>query len=76
MQYLTYSQIFNFTCSGKNLWHLLSFKCFNLYGEVSKYYKLVSILFSDPLLCQISISTDSYEVKFARHNFKVLYHHY
>jgi len=41
-----------------------SFRYFNKYDEASKNYKLIIVLYSDPLLCSISTSNDSNYVKF------------
>jgi hypothetical protein len=37
-------------------WRLLSLRCFNLYGQASNNYKLMSIKFTDPFLCIFSTS--------------------
>jgi len=44
--------------------HILSFRCFILYGKASGNCKFIIAQLSDPFLCTISTSTDSGYIKF------------
>lgn len=54
--YLVYSVT---TCFEKNIQYMLPFKCFSLYVEASKKYKLIFIQVSVPFQCIISTAEDS-----------------
>jgi hypothetical protein len=43
---------------------VLFFICFSLYDVANDHYKLMVIVFSDPVLCSVSSSTDSDCFKF------------
>jgi len=65
------------TSSGYNWWHLLSFRCLNVYDEDNKNYKLICTKGSYLFLGISSNSTDPLHIKIIASKIKVLHHfHY
>jgi hypothetical protein len=54
--------------------NLLSFDCFNPYGDVSKNYDLITAHYSDLLVKANSTSAEHYYVQFTRYKLKFSHH--